>query len=142
MLWHSARRAWSAALVALVAIGTAACGSLSDSSTSISKSISSPLESSSRSSSPGDAYREEVRDFTAAYLTSGGDPSHLLDEVATVARKNGVTDWERNEDTFRGIGAGMAKAGKKQAELDAYKRTIAGDEQQARWMQSGYDGER
>jgi hypothetical protein len=138
----------SAAIAAalLAAIGAAGCGSLSDSSVSISKSvsnsISSPSESLSRSSSPEDAYRDDVRDFTAAYLKSGGDVSQLKSEVGAVAKKHGVTDWERSQATYEGIGAGLAKGGASPAELDAYKRTIASSEQQAQWMQDGYDGER
>lgn len=130
----------------LIAIGGVGCGSLSDSSVSISKSvstsISSPSESLSRSSSPEDAYRDDVRDFTAAYLKSGGDPSKLKSEVGSVARKHGITDWERSRATYQGIGGGLAKGGASQAEVDAYKRTLTGDEQQAQWMQDGYDSER
>ena len=136
-----------ALLVLVVAVSIAGCGSLSDSSGSISRSvstsISSPFESSSHSSSPEDAYRDDVRDFTAAYLKSGGDPSKLRGEVGTVAKKHGITDWERNPATYQGIGGGLAKGGASQAELDAYKLTIAGGDQQAvQWMQDGYDNER
>lgn len=131
---------WILMVLATTLMG--ACGSLSDSSVSISKSISSPLQSSSRSSSPGDAYRDEVRDFTAAYITSGGDPSKLRAEVGALARKNGITDWERSDDTYKGIGAGLAKAGRNRAELEAFKSTIADDAQQAKWLQQGYDSER
>jgi hypothetical protein len=126
-----------------VAVG---CGSLSDSSVSISKSVStivsSPSESLSRSSSPEEAYRDDVRDFTAAYLKSDGDPANLKREVGTVAEKHGVTDWESSRATYEGIGGGMAKAGVTQAELDAYKTTIAEDAQRADWMQNGYDSEK
>jgi hypothetical protein len=115
------------------------CGSLSKSSKSISASISSPFTSSSRSSSPGDAYRNDVRDFTAAYMRSGGDPSQLKAQISSVAEKNGVTDWESSEATYTGIGAGMSQADVKPAELEAYKKTIATNDEQAQWMQSGYD---
>lgn len=133
-----------ASLISL--IGAAGCGSLSDSSTSISKSVStivsSPSESLSRSSSPEEAYRNDVRDFTAAYLKSGGDATNLKSEIASFAQKHGVTDWENDRTTHEGIGAGLAKAGLSQAELDAYKSTVAGDAQGAEWMQDGYDAER
>ena len=132
-------------LAALAAIVTLGGCSFSDSSASISgslsDSISSPFKSSSKSSSPGEAYRDEVRDFTATYIKSGGDPSSLKSEVGKLAQKNGVTDWERNENTYVGIGAGLGKAGLKPAELEAYKRTLASDDQQAEWLQSGYDSE-
>jgi hypothetical protein len=130
----------------VVALGGAGCGSLSDSSASLSKSVSNSISSSSeslsRSSSPEDAYRDDVRDFTEAYMKSGGDISKLKSEVGTVAKKHGITDWERNKATYQGIGAGMAKAEVSPAALDGYKTTIATDAQQAQWMQDGYDGER
>lgn len=144
MRTHSAIFVLPMALLSIAML--AGCGSLSDSSASISRSvsnsISSPFESSSRSSSPGEAYRNDVRDFTASYIKSGGDPSNLKSEVGSLARKKGVTDWESNENTYLGIGAGLAKAGMSEAELEAYKRTVAGNDQQAQWMQSGYDGEK
>jgi hypothetical protein len=135
--WPALRTAVVVA-VGLVALG-AGCGSLSASSKSISKSISSPFKSSSRSSSPADAYRDDVRDFTAAYMKSGGDPSKLKAEVSSVAEKHGVTDWESSESTYVGIGAGLAEAKVSSAELEAYKKTIATNAEQAQWMQKGYD---
>ena len=38
-----------------------------------------------------------------------------------------------------GIGEGMADAKVTPAELDGYKATIATDDEQAQWMQEGYD---
>lgn len=129
-----------AVLIAVALAGSVAgCGSFSASSKSISKSISSPIKSSSRSSSPGDVYKNDVRDFTAAYMKSGGDPAKLKTEVGTIAEKHGVTDWESSKSTYEGIGAGMAQANVTPAELEAYKKTIATNDQQAQWMQDGYD---
>jgi hypothetical protein len=127
--------------VGLVAFGSG-CGSLSKSSKSISTSISSPFASSVRSSSPMDAYKDDVRDFTAAYMRSGGDLSKLRTEVSSVAEKHGVTDWESSKYTYQGIGAGLARAESNQAELEAYKKTIATNDQQAQWMQDGFDSEK
>lgn len=125
--------------ITLIVLGSG-CGSLSASSKSISKSISSPIKSSAHSSSPGDAYRDEVTDFTEAYMRSGGDPSKLKAEVSTLAEKHGVTDWESSQATYEGIGAGMARAEVKPGALEAYKTTIATTDEQAQWMQKGYDG--
>jgi len=72
-------------------------------------------------------------------MKSGGDPSRLMTQVGTVATKHGVSDWESNESTYVGIGAGMADAKVTSAELDGYKATIATNEEQAKWMQEGYD---
>lgn len=132
-----------AVLIAVTLAGSGAgCGSFSASSKSISKSIESPIKSSassSRSSSPGDVYKNDVRDFTAAFMKSGGDPTKLKTEVGTIAAKHGVTDWESSKSTYEGIGAGMAQAEVTPAALEAYKKTIATNDEQAQWMQDGYD---
>jgi hypothetical protein len=128
--------------VVILLLGPLGCGSLSKSSKSISKSISksvsSPFASSSRSSSPEKAYREDVRDFTAAHVQSGGNAADLRREIATLAERHGITDWESNESTYRGIGAGLGKAGYRQVEVDAFKNNLTSNEEQAEWLQRGY----
>ncbi len=113
--------------------------SLSYSSKSISKSVSSPLISSSRSSSPEDKYFNDVRDFTAAYVQSGGSADSLRREIGALAEKHGVTDWENDESTYKGIGAGLAKAGRRQLEVDAFKTNLATTHEQSKWLQKGFD---
>jgi hypothetical protein len=115
-----------------------ACSSFSASS----KIVSSPFISSSKSSSPEAAYREDVRDYTAAHLQSGGTVDELRRQIGTLAAKYGITDWENNESTFRAIGAGLAKAGYRQVQVDAFKNNMASTPDQAEWMQKGFDSER
>ena len=115
-----------------------ACSSFSASS----KIVSSPFISSSKSSSPEQAYREDVRDYTAAHLQSGGTVDELRRQIGALATKHGITDWENNESTFRAIGAGLAKAGYRQVQVDAFKNNMAGTPDQAKWMQKGFDSER
>jgi len=111
----------------------------SKSSGSISDIVSSPFASSSGSSSPENQYREEVKDFTASYIKSGGNTANLEQEVGKIAEKRGISDWENNEATYVGIGKGLHKAGLNQAELDGYKSSLAANEQQSEWIQDGYD---
>jgi hypothetical protein len=125
--------------VAVGIVALAGCGSLSDSSKSSSNIISSPSTSSSRSSSPEDAYREDVRDYTAAHVKSGGTTADLRAEIGKLAEKHGISDWEANEATYRGIGEGLGKAGYRQVEVDAFKKNMAETPQQAEWIQKGYD---
>jgi hypothetical protein len=115
-----------------------ACSSFSASS----KIVSSPFISSSKSSSPEAAYREDVRDYTAAHLQSGGTVDELRRQIGKLAEKHGITDWENNESTFRAIGAGLAKAGYRQVQVDAFKNNMATTPDQAKWMQKGFDSER
>jgi len=112
-----------------------ACGSISGSS----KIVSSPFTSSSKSSSPEAAYREDVSDYTAAHLQSAGSPDELRRQIGSLAEKHGITDWEHNESTFRAVGQGLAKAGYRQVQVDAFKNNLAKNPEQAKWIQEGYD---
>jgi len=118
-------------------------------SESISKSISSPLEwssessaSSSRSSSPerGEAYRDDVRDFTAAYVQSGGQFDQFNRGLGNVAAKHGVSNWESDSTTYVGIGEGLKKAGVSATALTVWKSNLAGsDSSKGAAIQKGYD---
>ena len=115
-----------------------ACSSFSTSS----KIISSPLTSaskSSKSSSPEAAYQEDVRDYTAAHVQSGGTVDELRRQIGVLAERHGITDWESNESTFEAIGQGLAKAGYRQVQVDAFKTNMAKTPQQAQWLQKGFD---
>jgi len=139
------RRLVVASLIAVLASHAAGCSfsasskGSSKSSASLSDIVSSPFRSSSRSSSPEDAYQDEVEEFTASYLRSGGSPAKLEQEVGAIAEKRGISDWQSNEATYVGIGRGLQKAGFAQAELDGYKASVTDTEQQAGWIQAGYD---
>ena len=138
---RSRPRPFPGVLLAALTAGAMGC-SFSDSSVSISKSISSPIASSSKSSSPEAAYTDDVRDYTAAYMKSGGRPEDLRREISTLAQKHGISDWEQNKATFRGIGAWLAKAGARQVEVDAFKQNLTTTDEQAQWMQEAYDSAR
>jgi hypothetical protein len=124
-------------MVIVLAASTAGC-SFSESSKSSSAIVSSPFTSSSNSSSPENAYREEVKDFTGSYLKSGGDVTKLSQEVGRIAEKHGISDWENNQATYVGIGKGLKAAGLTQAQFDGYKANLAHNPQQTEWMQDGY----
>lgn len=131
------RAAAAAALVAL-----AAC-SFSYSSESISGSIEASSKSSS-SSSPGEketAYRDDVRDYTVAYIRSSENSRAFLQGLSNLARRHGVTAWESERLTWVGIGQGLARARVSGAALDAFKRSLAetSPAHQAA-IQEGYDG--
>ena len=108
----------------------------------ISKSSSASSRSSSGSSSPEDAYKADIRDFTAANIQSGGTVDDLRREIGKLAKEHGVTDWESSKLTFEGVGGGLAKAGLEQVGGDAYKQKLTNTPEQAQWMQKGYDSAR
>jgi hypothetical protein len=101
-----------AIVVAALAIGC----SFSDSSKSISNSISSPFKSSSESSNGGSdpapsAYLRDVEASSFAHAGAGGDPQGLLREIGRVALAHGISDWESVPATYLAIGAGLRRAG-------------------------------
>lgn len=116
---------------------------------SISTSSSSPFEwsSDSSASSSGSSsrdrsaeYRNDVRDYTAAYVQSGGDFDAFTRGLTNVAAKHGVSNWESDTNTYVGIGQGLKKAGVTPMQLDVWKTNLSqGDSSKAAAIQKGYD---
>ena len=129
------------AVVSVLALTLGAC-SFVDSSASSSDSVASSSASSSSSSpqSRDAAYRDDVRDYTYAYVISGGDPAAFQAKLATIAEKHGITNWEANKNTYVGIGQGLAKAKVKPDQLEAFKQNLShGDATKAQAIQRGFD---
>lgn len=119
--------------------------SLSASSASSSNSSASSSESSS-SSSPGNKeqkYMEDVRDYTASFVKSGGRSVDFKARVGEIAKQHEITNWEENLVTYEGIGRGLGKAKVSQIELDTYTANLAGgDPKKAEAIKRGYDAEK
>ncbi len=100
------------ALAIAVPLATVTACSISYSSESLSKSVSSPFRWSSNSSGETDdpAYQEEVRSFAAGFARSGGDANAFRRGVASIAERRGIQDWEDDDQTCRAIGAGLEQA--------------------------------
>jgi hypothetical protein len=106
--------------------------SFSDSSGSVSDSLGSFSDSSASSSgSSGDdtAYRNDVREYTVAYLRdhvgAEGSPEALRLGISEVALTRGITNWEALPSTFLAVGAGFAEAGLTLAEAEPYRNALA-----------------
>lgn len=136
---HS-RLSGPAVAILLIALGTAMGCSFADSSASISKSVSSPFTSSSKSSGGGEEaeYSADVRDATAAHLAARGASEDLRLRVANIAGEHGISNWEASEITYRAVGAGLAKAKYREVEADAFIAAFADTERQNEWMHEGY----
>ena len=135
-------RAMRVVPVMLLLAAGAGC-SFSDSSVSISKSISSPFESSSASSPAGaQAYQNDVADYTYAYVISGGQFDTFWKGVASVAERHDITNWEADDGTYIGIGKGLGKAKFSQAQLDVFAKNVSGgDARKTKLIQQGYDSQ-
>jgi hypothetical protein len=127
--------AWGCGLVWLATLP--GCSLISDSSRSLSKSVSSPSTSSSDRSDP--RYMREIRTYSYGYARSGGDPQAFARGVASLAERGGVHDWEESEETCRAVGEGFrdAGAGKTAAEASIAK-IVAPDSECGFWMRAGY----
>lgn len=115
--------------------------SISDSVSSSFESSSASLASSSGSSSRDrQSYRNDVRDYTSAYVKSGGQFDNFTRGLESIAAKHGVSDWEADQDTYVGIGAGLRAAGQTAEQLEVWKTNLAaGDASRAAAIQKGYD---
>lgn len=94
------------------------------------KTSTSPCRSSgsSKDEDKKEAYRDDVRDFTATYAAAHDDLGGFERGLATVARRHGITDWEADDTTFTAIGAGLKRADVHAADLPRYESLVAGDE--------------
>ena len=114
--------------------------SFSDSSVSISKSISSPFQSSSASSPSAQAYQNDVADYTYAYVISSGQVDTFMTGLGSIAERHGVTNWEADDATYIGIGQGLGNAEFTQTQVDVFARNVTnGDAKKTKLVQQGYD---
>jgi hypothetical protein len=113
-------------------------------SASLSDSVSSPFKWSSdslSSSSKGakESYQSDIRDYTEAYVKSSSNPDDFKKGLASVANKHGISNWEADEATYTGIGAGLAKAQASEMQVEVYKTNLSqGDAVKASAIQKGY----
>ncbi len=108
MTRHSFLLVLSIAFLSFVGL---AC-SASNSSETLSDSVSSPFEWSSDSSgSIGDsAYRRDVSDYTIAFAEQRGDWAAFRQAVGYLAEQRGITNWEEDVYTCASIGLGLQRA--------------------------------
>ena len=143
-----ALRAVAVVVLSLILVLPQGC-SFSDSSKSSAKgseSSSDSSASSSRSSSPESAetqYKSDVREYTAAYMKTGGQFDAFRRGIGDIAKKHNITNWEDNTVTYEGIGEGLGEAGASQLQLKAYMDGLAGQDAAKRAaMQKGYDAKK
>ena len=115
-------------LAALIGFGC----SISNSSDTLSNSISSPFEwssdSSDSSSDAASAYRQDVSDYTVAFARNGGDLDAFRSGVRSLAESRGVTNWEADVLTCASIGLGLRHAELGELEAMAFGRELLGED--------------
>ena len=152
----------------LLALSLASClamalgCSISNSSASISKSISSPFKwssASSDSSSPDDekkespeeensgenpmlktAYAEDVRHLTGTYAMQGGQIGAFRTAITQLALARGISNWEVDSFTSENIGQGAREGGMTQEAFDTFSKALFGEDLSKRdALRQGYD---
>ena len=113
--------------------------SFSNSSETISDSISSPFEwssdssdsSSESSSDAATSYRQDVSDYTVAYAKNGAQNGDDLEAfragVRALAETRGIVDWEADALTCAGIGRGLRDAEMTETDAFDFGRRLLGD---------------
>jgi len=99
-------------LLAVLAMLSGCSFSYSSNSSSDS-SKSSSTSSGGTEASPEDAKKNYINDVSS-YTSSavkGSDAKKYLHELGKIAERNGITDWERNMDTYHAVGTGLRQAG-------------------------------
>jgi hypothetical protein len=118
----------------------------SDSSGSISDSTSSIVSSPSSISGKSKKYQNEVADYTMAYVKSSQPNANyntFLKGLSDIAAKEGVTNWDQDLLTYRGIGKGLKKADVEGIAYETYKKNFArNDSKKMEEIDDGYDAEK
>ena len=80
-----------------------------------------------------------------AYVKSsqpGADYTTFMKGLSDIAAKEGVTNWDQDSLTYRGIGKGLKKANIEGVAYETYKKNFAGgDANKMEEIQDGYDSE-
>jgi hypothetical protein len=83
----------------------------------------------------------QVRDFSFGFARSGGDPAAFARGVGSLAQRNGINDWEKDEKTCRAIGEGLRDAGIGATAAQSFVgKLVPADSKAAAWMREGFHG--
>jgi hypothetical protein len=129
------------AVAAILLAGTTSC-SISNSSETLSDSMSSPFDwsSSSSDSSMGDsAYRQDVSDYTVAFTRDARDYDAFRTGLRQLAETHGITNWEEDAFTCASVGLGLQRADLDRADALHFGEDLLGGNAAARReLEAGY----
>ncbi len=111
-------------------LALAAC-SFSDSSVSISDSTSSIISSPSSISGESKKYRNEIADYTVAYVKSSKSDvgySSYFKGISEIAAKSGIANWDQDPLTYMGIGLGLKRTGVEGVAYETYRKNFGNND--------------
>ena len=119
-----------------------ACAALLACSFSHSSGSSSDSSRSSSGSSADDkkAFRNDVSQYTEAFVEAGGEQQQtFFSGLSDLARKRGVSDWESEPSTWEAIGHGLGRTKVNDAQRTAYETAwVNGDAERESAMARGF----
>lgn len=134
-----------ASVLAVLVLGAPLACSFSHSSGSSSDSSKGSSNSSKSSSGESStAFRNDVEQYTAAYVEEAA-PSEdaFFSGLGDLARERGISDWEAEPGAWESIGRGLARADLSDAQRSAYASAWAGDDAAKRGaLDRGYEASR
>jgi hypothetical protein len=99
------------------------------SSASTSEFLSSPFRSSSRPPAveQEQEVEEEVKIYTASYLSAGGADAHSFQVgISDIAQRRGISDWESSPGVRSGVRRGLAEADAVDSPMTTYLQSWSG----------------
>ncbi len=96
-----------------------------DSSNAFSKSISG--SSSPEDETPAEsAYRNDVRVAAREWGSAGGSTDDFARELGRISERHGISDWQGQSASFRGVAEGLREAGLPETQVTARIEALAG----------------
>jgi hypothetical protein len=96
-----------------------------DSSNAFSRSISgssSPEDESAEES----AYRQDVRVAAREWGSGGGSSEDFARELGRISERHGISDWQGQSASFRGVAEGLREAGLPESQVNARLEALGG----------------
>lgn len=117
--------------------------SFSYSSKSISDSTSSIISSPSSISGESKKYRNDIADYTVAYIKSSKTDTgynSYFKGISEIAAKSGVANWDQDALTYIGIGLGLKRSGVDGVAYETYRKNFGNnDPTKMENIQNGYE---
>ena len=107
-------------------------------------SLSNSLASISGSSFSDEKEKEEAESLfrndmkMTTYLSIRYGSENFVRQIETVSMEHGIIDWTRNKNSFLAIGAGLAKAGLGQSDLQTFLSDLSISSERMNWIREGF----
>ncbi len=86
-------------------------GKSSDSLSSSSESSSGEGDKETKPSDTSSLYMEDIMAATVLYVSQNKDKTEFQDNISSIAKSHGISDWENDKTTYTAMGEGLKIAG-------------------------------